>query len=396
MPFRTERDVARLALPEGKADAYHFDAVVRGLSVRLQGERRTYVAHYSTPDGRRRRLSLGDVAGLSLAEARRRAGEIVAGARAGADPLAGRAHARADGERTFGRIAALHLEARQKPDPTGSKRLRKALRPKSLVEVRRTLERHARQLHARPIDGIHAGDLKAVLATVATTSGPVAAARGRAHLSALFSWSIEKGFATSNPAAELPGGDASESRERVLDHREIATIWRATGGLGAYDAIVRLLLLTGARRSEVGGMQWVELDVEAATWRVPASRMKNGRPHTVFLAPRAVALLANQTRHGEHVFGRRSPFSGWSQCKRRLDAASGVTGWTIHDIRRTVATEMQKLGIRLEVAERILAHAATAGSRAGVVGVYQRHGFDDEARDGWNRWADRLATIVGE
>ena len=396
MPFKTERDVTRLKLPDGKADAFHFDELVRGLSVRLQGARRTWVVHYSTADGKRRRLSLGDVAGLSLSDARKRAGELVASARTGADPLASKTQARADAERTLAKVADLFLAARQKADPAGSKRLRKPLRAKSFKEIERTMVKYAKPLRDRPLDKIHASDLKALVAAVATGSGPVAASRVRAHLSSFWSWAIEKGFAAVNPAAELPGGDASESRERVLDHREIAAIWRATAGGGNYSAIVRLLLLTGCRRGEVGGMQWSELDIEAATWRIPSVRMKNARAHSVALSPPAVAILARQPRGGEHVFGRRSGFQGWSQCKRRLDAVCGVAEWTIHDLRRTVATELQRLGIRLEVAERILAHAATAGSRAGIVGLYQRHSFDDEARDAWHRWADRLLEIVGE
>jgi integrase len=396
MPFKTERDVTRLKLPDGRADAFHFDELVRGLSVRLQGARKTWVVHYSTAGGKRRRLSLGDVAGLSLSDARKRAGEIVASARTGADPLASKTQARADAERTFAKVADLFLAARQKADPTGSKRLRKPLRAKSFKEIERTLAKHAKTLRDRPLDKIHASDLKALVAKVANNSGPVAASRVRAHLSSCWSWAIEKGFAAGNPVAELPGGDAAESRDRVLDHREIAAIWRAAGDADGYGSIIKLLFLTGCRRGEVGGMEWPELDLEAATWRVPAARMKNGRPHTVFLTPRAVAVLRRQPRRGEHVFGRRSGFQGWSQCKRRLDARSGVAGWTVHDIRRTVATELQRLGVRLEVAERILAHAATAGSRAGVTGIYQRHSFDNEARDALHRWADRLLEIVGE
>jgi integrase len=396
MPFKTERDVGRLKLPNGKADAFHFDELVRGLSVRLQGARKTWVVHYSTADGKRRRLSLGDVAGLSLSDARKRAGELVASARTGADPLASKAQARADAERTLAKVADLFLAARQKADPAGSKRLRKPLRAKSFKEVERTMLKHAKPLRDRPLDKIHAADIKALIAAVATGSGPVAASRVRAHLSSFWSWAIEKGFAAANPVAEIPGGDAAESRDRVLEQREIAAIWRATADGGNYGHIIRLLFLTGCRRGEVGGAKWQEIDLEAALWRIPAARMKNSRPHSVALTPPAIAILDAVERHGEHLFGRRGPYQHWSQGKNKLDAACGVTGWTVHDIRRTVATELQRLGVRLEVAERILAHAATAGSRAGVTGIYQRHSFDDEARDAWHRWADRLLEIVGE
>ena len=398
MPFKTERDVARLKLPEGKADAFHFDALVRGLSVRLQGHRRTWVVHFASADGRRRRLSLGDVAGLSLADARKRAGEALAGAKLGNDPLASRERVKAEAERTLGKLAVLYLEARQKSDPNARlKLLHKALRPRSMSEVERTMRKHAKPLHGRPLDAITEREVDALLADVAANSGPVAASRARAHLSAFWNWAIFRGYAGGVPGQALSGGDAGESRDRVLDHREIAAIWRAAGGLGAYGDVVRLLLLTGCRRGEVGGMEWCELDLEGATWRIPGTRMKNGKPHLVFLTPPAIAILAARERLGGHVFARRGPLQHWSQGKAKLDAASGVAdSWRVHDLRRTVATELQRLGIRLEVAERILAHALTAGSKSGVAGVYQRHRFDDEARDAWHRWADRLLEIVGE
>lgn len=397
MPFKTERDVARLKLPEGKADAFHFDALVRGLSVRLQGQRKTWVVHFTNAAGKRRRLSLGDVAGLSLADARKRAGEVLASAKLGSDPLASRAQAKAEGERTLGKLAPLYLEARQKADPNARlKLLKKTLKPRSLAEVERTLLKHAAPLHSRPLDAITEREVDALLDGITAKSGPVAASRARAHLSAFWSWAIYRGYAGGTPGQALSGGDAAESRDRVLDHREIAAIWRAAGELGAYGDAVRLLLLTGCRRGEVGGMEWRELDLEAATWRIPGARMKNGEPHLVFLSPPPLAILEARERHGDHVFGRRGPLAHWSQGKAKLDALSGVEGWRLHDLRRTVATELQRLGIRLEVAERILAHALTAGSKAGVAGVYQRHRFDDEARDAWHRWADRLLEIVGE
>ncbi len=403
MSFRTERDVARLKLPAGKADAYFFDGEGGGLSVRIQGERKSWVAHFASPDGRRRRISLGPVKGLPLAEARKEAGRVVAGARLGRDPLAERDRRKGEAEtrrqeaaRTFGRVADLYLAARQKPDPTGGKRYGRALRPKSLAEITRTLTKHAAEFRGQPLGSVTASAIKLLLARAWAGNGPVAASRVRAHLSAFYGWCLAKGYATANPVAEIPGGDEAESRERTLTDRELAAVWRATAELPVYGDILRLLMLTGARRNEIGGMAWAEIDLEAATWRLPGERLKNGKAHTVALSPPAVAILERQERRGPFVFGRRAGFQGWSACKRRLDDASGVEAWTVHDTRRTVATRLQALGVRLEVAERVLGHAATAGSRAGVIGVYQRHTFDDEARDAWHRWSDRLQEIAGE
>ena len=162
-------------------------------------------------------------------------------------------------------------------------------------------------------------------------------------------------------------------------------------------ASCKLLLLTGQRRGEVAGMTWGELDLDKAVWSMPASRTKNGLPHDVPLSQQAVALLRSVPRRDGRalLFGRAGgPFSGWSKSKERLDAritrqraelrlgrplATGesphpddaLAPWTLHDLRRTVVTGMNELGIAPHVVEAVVNHVS-GRAKAGVAGVYNR------------------------
>jgi integrase len=182
-------------------------------------------------------------------------------------------------------------------------------------------------------------------------------------------------------------------RERVLSDDELAVIWRATDSPGPFNGIVRLLMVTGQRREEVAGMAWAELFDDFSTWTIPASRAKNGATHIVPLASPAQELLRGVPRFGDLVFpGLRGPFKGFWRAKAALDAKSGVTNWRLHDLRRTAATGLQRLGVRLEVTEQVLNHIS--GSRAGIVGVYQRHDFATEKRAALEAWGEHVLAIV--
>ena len=201
---------------------------------------------------------------------------------------------------------------------------------------------------------------------------------------------------------------AINKRDRVLSDEEAAAIWRAAGEAPLpYGAIVRLLMLTGQRREEVAGMTWAELSEDLATWTIPATRTKNGIPHLVPLSQPARELLhalpsdrpgdvqgAHQRAKLALVFPgeRGTPFSGWSKAKSALDTASGVSGWWLHDLRRTLATGLQRLGVRLEVTEAVLNHLS--GSRAGVVGIYQRHDWAEEKRAALDAWSAHLLAAA--
>jgi integrase len=213
--------------------------------------------------------------------------------------------------------------------------------------------------------------------------------------------------------AELDKPPAAKPRDRVLGDAEIAVVWKACAVIGAgeqagvpagwpFGPIIRLLLLTGARRDEIGALRWSE--IVGGEISIAGIRTKNGEPHNVPLSASAAELIGTLPRIGEsdHVFTTtgKTHVTGWSKAKHLLDqAAAQINGaplapWRLHDLRRTVATGMQRLGISLQVIEVVLGHLS--GSRAGVVGVYQRHSFDREKRAALKKWATKIERILGK
>ena len=170
-----------------------------------------------------------------------------------------------------------------------------------------------------------------------------------------------------------------------------------------FGPLFRLLILTGARREEIGALRWSEIKKDRI--ELDGSRTKNGQPHTIPLSILAAALIKKLPRLGksEYVFTTtgETPVSGWSKAKASLDEAvtninrgKTLPGWRLHDLRRTVATGMQRLGISLQVIEAVLGHLS--GSRAGIVGVYQRHKFDAEKKAAIGAWAEHVSRLVAE
>jgi integrase len=161
---------------------------------------------------------------------------------------------------------------------------------------------------------------------------------------------------------------------------------------------MRMLILTGARREEVGAMRWSEVDLAARVWTLPGARTKNGVEHVIPLSDGAISILERAPRIGRRdgfVFTMtgKTAISGWSRAKAQLDTSSGVADWTIHYLRRTFATGLRGLGVGRDVVEKILNHVS--GSFGGVAGVYQRFALADEKRVALDTWAARVAVIVG-
>jgi integrase len=221
---------------------------------------------------------------------------------------------------------------------------------------------------------------------------PIKAARVFTLVRRFFRWCVERDILRADPSAGMPRVANGKSRERVLSDDELMRVWNSLGG--TLGPAIKLLVLTGARREEIGRLRWSEIDGDTIT--LEGHRTKNGEAHIIPLSVPAQKLLASMPRFAgsEFVFTTTGtkPVSNWNRAKQNLDAASGVNGWVIHDIRRTVATGLQKLGITLQVVESVLGH--TAGSRGGIVGVYQRHSFADEKRAALEAWAEYVMERV--
>ena len=336
---------------------------------------------------------------MPLDQARRQATEIVNAARNGHDPVRERQLARAAAADVLplGKLINLYL----------SEHAARHQRPGSLVETKRALGRHWAPLHGLPAADVDRRAVSGRLLDLARTSGPVGANRARAHLSAAFAWGMKAGLVDHNPTIGSIRNDET-SRERTLSIPELRAIWQATDDGGAYSSIIRLLMLTGARKSEIGGLAWPELDRSAAMVVLSGARTKNKLPHELPLSRQALAIVCAfaELPNCPYIFGRRgqAPFGGWSQCKARLDGkiaeqqgapgkAAPLEPWRIHDIRRSFSTlaaehELAEPG----VIEAVLNHVS--GVRAGVAGTYNRALYREPKRRTLQRWADWLERAI--
>jgi integrase len=390
----TQTRIEGLKCPPEKRDMLVFDDEQRGLGVRvLASGGKNFLAQY-TFHGQKRRIPLGSCSAVSLAKVRDAVRAIMGDVAKGVDPAAVRKNAAADARRKAAHEAltlaallsdwqALHLANK---------------RPRYAAEAVRALRNAFARYLDLPAAGLDRATCVKTLDTMARKGSASMAARTAAYGKAAYGWGVKRGVIEANPFLNLPV-TATERRERTLSDDELAAIWRATDGAGPFNVIVRTLILTGQRREEVAGMTWVELSGEFSTWTIPASRAKNGATHIVPLSAPAQGLLHNVPRFGaqqpglELVFpGLRGPFNGWSKAKAALDARSGVANWRLHDLRRTAATGLQRLGVRLEVTEQVLNHVS--GSRAGIVGIYQRHDFAKEKRAALEAWGEHVEAIV--
>jgi integrase len=246
----------------------------------------------------------------------------------------------------------------------------------------------------RPAAELGRSEVVRVLDSLANDGKAAMASRTAAYGRACYQWAVKRGSLSTNPFQALPLA-AVVKRERVLTDDELRAIWRATERPSSYNGIVRAAILSGQRREEIAGMTWRELAPDLATWTLPSSRTKNRAEHIIPVSEQMRALLGAQPRRDETdlVFpGLNGPFSGFSKAKEALDQASRVKDWRLHDLRRTLATGLQKLGVRLEVTEAVLNHVS--GSRAGIVGVYQRHHWAEEKRAGLAAWGAHVAAIL--
>jgi integrase len=365
----------------------------RGLFLVLQpkptGARSWCLRYRRKADKRPRKLTFDGQ--LSLKEARAKAAEALRQVEAGADPAA------------------------DKQQDRKAKRLAAAERAADTVDslVAQFIERHAKQntrtwrstelVFKRDVlsrwGGRSAHDIKKrdviALNDAIVTDRPIQANRVFAHVRKFFAWCIERDVLAISPCQGVKPPAPERQRDRVLSDGEIVAFWRATESDPA-GPMLRILLLTGQRRCEVSdGMCWPEINEADRTWTLPASRTKNQRAHVVPLSAQAWSILESLPRiaGGDLVFAGVPDRTSYGRIKERLDAAMPkAPHWVLHDLRRTVATGLQRLGVRLEVTEAVLNH--TSGSRAGIVGVYQRHDWADEKRDALQRWADHLDTLV--
>ena len=386
----------RREIPDGKIAGLY-------LVVQANSGARSWALRYRF-GGVPKKLTIGGFPAIDLANARRLAQKAVGDIAEGKDPAAAKRASRLAAK------AALETDVDRVERVVGSYVERHAkLKIKRWPEVERVLTKEvAERWKGRRLSAITRFQIHDMLDSIVDRGAAIRANRVFEQFRSLCKWAIDRGFIDRSPCEGMRAPSPETKRDRVLTDHEMRLVWKACEAIGApFGGVVRLLILTGARLREVAGMEWAEVDLQARTWTLPKARAKNRRDHVVPLSDAAVEIIAARPRMGGSRFlfstTGRTAVSGFSNAKKDIDAAiKAVAGdgaepvphWTLHDLRRTVATGLQKLGVRLEVTEAVLNHVS--GSRRGVVGIYQRHDWADEKRAALSAWGDRVAQIVEE
>ena len=266
---------------------------------------------------------------------------------------------------------------------------------RSAAETSRLLRREVGKPWAgRSIHEIGKRDVVAIISAIEQRGAPATANKTLKSIKTFLGWCVGRAILDQSPAEGVPLPTKEVARDRVLDDRELAQIILAAREIGGpYGGIVELLALTGQRREEVAQLTWEELDLVSRLWTLPKARTKNAKAHIVHLSEQSMAVLKAVVRHGGYVFSSAGdkPFQNFSFYKRILDERSGVTGWRLHDLRRTCVSGMARLGVAPHVADKILNHQS--GTISGVAAVYQRHDFLAERRHALERWGAHVASI---
>ena len=368
----TAASVERIKPPStGRVE--YFDATVPALGLRVSARGVKSWVYLGRVNGKQRRVTLGRWPAMNLKEARKAAGEAAEAMREGHDLTAEKRAAVTKQSKPDRDLVEVVIVDWFKRDQA---------RNRAKAEVTRMVNKDVLPFwRGRHVQEITRRDAIEVIDRVVDRGAPIMARNLHAHLHRMFRWAKGRGIIETNPMADLPKPGVATPRTRVLDDGELRIVWKAAEAIGwPFGPLVHLLVLTGARRGEIGEARWREVDMDGAAIRLEGERTKNGEPHVIPLSVPALEIvnglprIAGSKDAPDYVFTitGTSPISGWGRPKRlldakvdalRIEAAGGTTeavapmpGWRFHDIRRTVATGLQRLGHRLEVIESVLGH----------------------------------------
>lgn len=396
------------ALKPDAKPVFLWDQDVKGFGLKVAPTGvRTYIFQYRLGGrgAKTKRYTIGTHGRLTPDEARKRAKRLASQVLDGLDPAAVKRTERQERiDLAFDAYVGRFLELRM---------AHKAARFHELTAA--ILRIHVTpRLKDKPINTITKADVVQVLDALPINQ--LALRRNTfAILRLLFNWAVNRGDIAQSPIANMTSPEPVAARERVLTDRELGMVWRAAGQLDyPFAPFVRLLIATGQRRDEAGKLDWSELDRDTVTWTIPSDRTKNGKPHIVPLNALAagildeVAMLLTKcddvwpTKGLVFTTTGKTGISGYSRAKARLDhhiaelavetKVEPPLPWRLHDLRRTLATGLQRLGVRFEVTEAVLNHLS--GSRSGVAAVYQRHDWAHEKRAALTAWGTHVGSIL--
>jgi integrase len=338
--------------------------------------------------GRTRKHTLGTYPAVDLKTARELASKALRAVAEGRDPGREKAQEREARPDSVAAVAKLFVE----------RHCTRSNRPRTAAETKRLLDLHVLpRWRSRLAREITRRDVLDLLDRIVDNGTPIAANRTLSAVRKMFNFAVSRDILAASPCAGVKPPSAEWSRDRVLSDTELRNVWQAAEKIrGPFGALVRLLALTGQRRDEVAGMRWSEIDMDACTWTLARERVKNNQPHEVPLSAAAVAILTALPRIGDFTLTTTGtvPASGFSKRKRQFDALlpPDMPPWRLHDLRRTLASGMARLGVNLPIIEKVLNHRS--GSFGGIVGVYQRHDFAAEKRAALQRWAGHVEQVI--
>jgi integrase len=386
MPRLTLTDRKIAAIRPTRQRVEYLDRKVPGLALRVtpQGAK-SWTMRYRHR-GRLRRLTLGDLGVIPLADARARARDELNAASKGADP----ATAKQAGKKaeTMGALAALYIAKWAKPKKRSWKADDNLLRRRVLPQWRH-----------RAIADITRADVRQLVEGIAEAGAPIVANRVAALLSKLFAFALDRDLVPASPAVRIPRPGQETQRDRVLTEDELRAIWASFEALdGPMAAFFKLRLLTAQRGGEVSAMRWQDVDLEAGWWTIPASGSKNKLAHRVPLNPSALAVLrslkpTNPDDVSEYVLGAKARRAGAGARGKRQQSEAAQT-FTVenfrgHDLRRTAASIMASGGIQRLTISKILNHVERS-----ITAVYDRHSYDAEKRAALDWWDVQLQALL--
>ena len=422
--------LTKTLVDEMPAGAVIWDTDTRGLGVRRQAKEPVFVLKLRV-NKQQRFLTIGRFGVFTVEQARTKAKALIGEAANGSEPKTDKAKRR-------------ETEAKQREDEQERQRAEAETEQVRFAKVvERFIAEHARPKNRtwqtterlltagplaawqdRDIRSVEKRDISEAIGAVAAGGHPVAANRLLAAVRKLFNWCVDEDILDRSPSAGLKPKHAEIARDRVLSDAELAAVWKAAEAASfPFGSGVRMLILTGQRRSEVFGARWPEFDLAERTWTIPRERAKSDREHIVPLSQAALDLIAGLPRiasavddgtpaEPEFLFTTTgsSAFSGFNKSFERLcttaadifakaAAEAGRTvdpmkPWVMHDLRRTFATGCAKRAVPVQVVEKLLNHGS--GTHAGIVGVYQRHEYWDERRAAADSWAEHVLSLVSK
>ncbi|HYM33157.1 MAG TPA: tyrosine-type recombinase/integrase [Candidatus Cybelea sp.] len=372
MPRTHLTDISIRSLKPHDTQVTYWDDALPSFGCRVNpGGTKTFTVMYGDD---RKRVTIGRYPIVSLSQARARAKEILAEITLGTHGS------------TITFEAALDLFVKTHCEPNN--------RASTAYETERLLRRHfLPKLRSQSLQDIATPDVARLIDALLTK--PSECNHAFTAVRTFFKWATRRGYLRHSPCEGLQRPTKPTSRSRVLSDDELRCVFKAAGRLGTYGAIVQLLVLTGQRLGEIAGLRAEYVEAKQQVITLPPELTKNGREHPFPYGSMVAAILEPLPKTGllfPTQTKRHVPFNNWSNSKHEMDKACKVADWTLHDLRRTFATNLAALNAPLHVVEKLLNHVS--GTISGVAAIYNRHAYEQEMRDAVTAWEGRLTAIL--